>query len=225
MTAVILITSVIIGTVLGVIFRKSLAVQRILLTFSGAFLLTITVLEIFPQIFQADYPIHLGLFVLLGVFIQILLENITQGAEHGHFHQHEHSQFPLAIFIGLFLHAFIEGMPISNDDTNHLLMAIVVHKIPVALILFLFIADLTPNLKKQLSFMSLFALASPLGFWIGDGLDERWFQPILAIVAGIFLHISTVIIFESADGHKMKIRKFLALVLGFLLAYLTLHQH
>ena len=220
-----LIASVLIGSILGWYFSKSKLIPSLLLTFSGAFLLTVTLLEIFPKIYTTDFSLSIGLFILLGVFIQILLEGITKGAEHGHIHKQSNKEFPKAIFIGLFLHAFIEGIPLHSDTDHHLLIAIVIHKIPVALILFTFISELTPKWQNQALFMLVFALASPLGFWFGDFIPVEWLMPALAIVAGIFLHISTVIIFESSDNHKLKQRKIISLALGFVLAYLTLHQH
>lgn len=225
MIFVILFASVVVGTILGWFFNKTKLIPSLLLTFSGAFLLTITVLEIFPKIYASDFIVSNGLFILLGVFIQILLESITKGAEHGHFHSSRDQEFPLAIFIGLFLHAFIEGIPLHSDTDHHLLTAIVIHKIPVALILYTFIASLTSQWQKQGLFMLIFALASPLGYLIGDLIPTEWLMPTLAIVAGIFLHISTVIIFESSDNHKLKQRKVISLALGFALAYFTLHQH
>ena len=225
MTVIILIASVLLGSVLGIFFSRSNVLPRLLLTFSGAFLLTVTVLEIFPNIYASGHSLQLGLFVLLGVFIQILLEAVTKGAEHGHFHFHGQQEFPLAIFGGLFIHAFIEGMPIHGEDHQHLLTAIVIHKIPVALVLYLFIAKMTKDWKKQFLFMTLFALASPAGWLLGERFSEEYLLPVLAVVAGIFLHISTVIIFESSDAHKLKMRKLAALIAGFLLAWFTLHQH
>ena len=224
MIVLVLVSTVLIGAVLGKVFQKSSVLPRLLLTFSGAFLLTITILEIFPKIYAADDSTSLGLFILLGVVIQILLETVTKGAEHGHVHFHGQHDFPMAIFFGLFVHAFIEGMPIHGEHAEHLLTAIVIHKIPVALILYLFISRMTQDWKKQLGFMTMFALASPMGWWIGDRIDQAWLLPILAIVAGIFLHISTVIIFESSDNHKLKISKFIALIVGFALAYFTMHH-
>ena len=225
MIIIALISSVFIGSLLGWYFNKAKLVPSLLLTFSGAFLLTITVLEIFPKIYQAEFKVSNGLFILVGVFIQILLESITKGAEHGHIHKPVNNEFPMAIFIGLFLHAFIEGIPLHMDTDNHLLTAIVIHKIPVALILFTFITSLTSRWQNQALFMLVFALASPLGYWIGDFIPTDWLLPAMAIVAGIFLHISTVIIFESSDNHKLKQRKVISLVLGFALAYFSLHQH
>jgi hypothetical protein len=40
-----------------------------------------------------------------------------------------------------------------------------------------------------------------------------------AIVIGIFFHISTVILFESSEGHKFNLSKLVVIVLGILVAY------
>jgi hypothetical protein len=42
---------------------------------------------------------------------------------------------------------------------------------------------------------------------------------ITAVVIGIFLHISTVILFESSEGHKFNIRKLSVIALGVVIAY------
>ncbi|MEI6854394.1 MAG: zinc/iron permease, partial [Bacteroidota bacterium] len=38
---------------------------------------------------------------------------------------------------------------------------------------------------------------------------------ILAVVVGIFLHISTTILFESDENHGFNLKKFAVIVLGF----------
>ena len=40
-----------------------------------------------------------------------------------------------------------------------------------------------------------------------------------AIVIGIFLHISTTILFESSEGHKIHLSKLLVIILGVVVAY------
>ncbi|MGB3143837.1 MAG: ZIP family metal transporter, partial [Maribacter sp.] len=40
-----------------------------------------------------------------------------------------------------------------------------------------------------------------------------------ALVIGVFLHISTVILFESSEGHKFNLRKLLVIVFGVVIAY------
>jgi len=42
------------------------------------------------------------------------------------------------------------------------------------------------------------------------------------MVVGIFLHISTTILFESSDGHKFSIQKILAIIVGAIIVMLSL---
>jgi hypothetical protein len=47
----------------------------------------------------------------------MILEALTKGFEHGHFHHHnEHNILPVALMVGLFIHAFIEGIPLANEE-------------------------------------------------------------------------------------------------------------
>jgi hypothetical protein len=41
-----------------------------------------------------------------------------------------------------------------------------------------------------------------------------------ALVIGIFFHISTTILFESGEGHKFNLSKFIAIILGVGIAYM-----
>ena len=40
-----------------------------------------------------------------------------------------------------------------------------------------------------------------------------------AVVIGVFLHISTTILFESSEGHKFNLNKILAIVVAVAIAY------
>ena len=44
----------------------------------------------------------------------------------------------------------------------------------------------------------------------------------MAIVIGILLHISTTILFESSDGHKFSFQKIITIIIGAILAILSL---
>ena len=71
--SLILISSVLIGVLFSSIFLKNKHNSKLLLTFSGAFFLAMTVLEILPQVYGHPSDKHdhhsIGLFVLLGVYI------------------------------------------------------------------------------------------------------------------------------------------------------------
>ncbi len=210
-------------------FSKNL---KFLISFSGAFLLAICVLHLMPEIFS-DYNEKIGVFILVGFLIQLLLEFFSDGIEHGHFHVHNKdiAVFPFAIFISLCLHSFIEGMALVNGDHNHfdhsnsLLVGIVIHKIPIAIVLSTMI--LAKNISKITFIIALliFAVSAPLGLYLAGNHILPFLENsriILALAVGIFLHISTTILFESSDGHKFDLKKFVIVILGFALAVFTL---
>ena len=70
----------------------------------------------------------------------------------------------------------------------------------------------------------LFAIMSPLGVYAGNIFDALSFyhDEILAIVIGIFLHISTTILFESTNGHRFSLTKIITIIVGTLLAIFSL---
>ena len=222
----ILFLSVGLGSLLGQLFVKNKSLSKFLLIFSGAFFLATAVLEIFPTVYEVhDHSI--GLYVLGGLFFQMIVESLSKGAEHGHVHLNYNKTFPISIFIGLFLHSFFEGMPIMHQHSHNLLWAIFIHNIPVAMVLYGAVSQMKIKKIYQLLFMFVFALAGPLGVVFGETVLADYHVEASAFVAGIFIHIATVILFESTDSHKFKTQKVLTVLLGFVVAYLTIsgHQH
>ena len=69
--------------------------------------------------------------------------------------------------------------------------------------------------------MILFSLMTPLGNYIAAHFEfaTKYYAPITALVIGVFLHISTVILFESSEGHKFNLRKLVVIFLGIVIAY------
>lgn len=98
------------GILVMILQRNSKEMLNMLLTFSGAFLLGISALHLIPEVFElAPFP---GVFMLLGFLIQILAESLSKGVEHGHMHGKK--VFPVTILIGLFVHTYIEAVPIGG---------------------------------------------------------------------------------------------------------------
>ena len=227
----VLIGSVILGIIASQFILKNKQNSKLLLTFSGAYFLAMTVLEILPQVYGQHTGEHshhtIGLFVLGGVIIQYILETISKGVEHGHVHlHHNENNFPFGIFGGLFLHSLIEGIPVANADSHDFMWAIFIHNIPVSMILYGALTKFTSSTIRKFLFMFLFAIAAPVGFLLGKYTSiANYTLEISAIVSGIFLHISTVILFEANEGHKFNLKKFGVIVVGFLLAYATVSMH
>jgi zinc transporter ZupT len=224
-----LFTSVAIGAIIVEIFKptKSKNIQ-LLLTFSGAYLLAVSVIHLIPELFGNTPSNKIGIFILVGFLIQILLEYFSKGIEHGHFHKQK--VIPITVLISLCFHALLEGIPLGGGlEHNHtahnaLLTGIVLHKAPVSIVLFSLFLQSGMKKTKAYFLLLLFALMTPLGVYSGHLFSElaNYANEIMAIVIGVFLHISTTILFESTDGHKFSFQKILIIIVGSLLAILSL---
>ena len=203
---------------------------KLLLSFSGAYLLALTVFVLIPEVYHSHDEQHgfkyIGLLVIVGVLLQIVLEFFSYGAEHGHTqhpHPHQHSAFPLSLFISLSIHSILEGFPLSHGHNHDLVYGIFVHKLPVAIVLTTFFVNSGVNKWKTALFLLFFALMTPLGTFLSNTVSSliNYHTELSAIVIGIFLHISTVILFENSEGHRFNLLKFLSVCVGFAIAYLT----
>ena len=193
---------------------------KLLLAFSGAFLLALTIFELLPEVYNHSNPKTIGIFIMLGILFQIFLEFFSKGAEHGHVHiSKESTSFPWLLFISLCIHSLLEGLPIGSNDT--IIYGILIHKIPIAIILSIFL--LGSNIKPIHAglFMVLFSIMTPIGTFLAHTVEilSTYAVYLNALVIGVFLHISTVILFESSEGYKFNLRKLLVIIFGITIAY------
>ena len=170
-----------------------------LLAFSGSFLLSITLLHLLPETFE-ERGHAAGLFVLVGFFIQLLIQRITHGVEHGHAHventdlghqhhhphDHHHHQpghlhaIPLvSIILGLSLHAFMEGLPLGFNyrmeaTESSLYLAVAAHKLPEAMLLTSLVLTVKGR-TKAFWVLFIFALITPLASLLASYFSVRYF--------------------------------------------------
>ena len=197
-------------------------VLKLILSFSGAYLFAITVLHLIPDAYSGADAHEIGIFILIGFLLQVFLEQFSEGVEHGHIHKHnEGHAFPYGIMISLCLHAFLEGMPLVKDQNNELIFGISLHHIPAAFALASILTQNHYKAKSIILLISLFALMAPAGYYFSESLNngsidgmEPYFNKVMGIVIGIFLHISTTILFESNANHKIDKKKMLAVLTG-----------
>ena len=226
-TIILLISSVILGGIIVEFFsiKNNRNIQN-LLTFSGAYLLAVSMLHLIPEIFSNTTTNSIGLFILAGFLIQILLEYFSQGIEHGH--SQRGNIIPISALISICLHALLEGIPLGGHLNNHahntLLTGIVLHKLPVSIVLMTLFLQSNISKKRAYVLLLIFSLMSPLGAFTGKLFTSiaDYQNEIMGIVVGIFLHISTTILFESSEGHKFNIQKIMAIILGSYIAFLGL---
>lgn len=211
--------AVILGYVLALVIQpKKKSNLKLLLAFSGSFLLSITVIDLLPEVYETKNN-SIGLYIMLGILFQIILEFFSKGAEHGHVHGHQTiTHIPWLLFISLCIHALLEGFPVGHH--HDLAIGIAIHHLPIAIILTTFFVQAQLNKKAIFAFMITFAMMTPLGTLASNyipGLQE-YTTEITAIVIGILFHISSTIIFESSEGHKFNVAKVSMIILGIALA-------
>ncbi|HTL82466.1 MAG TPA: ZIP family metal transporter [Bacteroidia bacterium] len=213
--------------------------MRLLLAFSGAFLFAISLLHLVPELYASKVA-NIGMWILAGFLIQLLLEYLSEGIEHGHVHaddghthDHAHAKFPMAIMLGLSIHSFLEGMPLGtqSSETNifpPFLTGIVLHNIPIAIAFMGLMLHLGHPKSRAFFFLAIFSVMTPLGMivshFIGTQLQGEmtpYFTIITAVVVGIFLHISTTILFESTENHRFNFIKFVTILAGVAVAWLV----
>jgi zinc transporter ZupT len=191
---------------------------KLLLAFSGSFLLSLTVLHLLPEVYES-HNTGVGIFIMVGILFQIILEFFSKGAEHGHVHGHgKISQMPWLLFISLCIHALLEGFPVGHHED--LAYGIAIHHLPIAIILTTFFIHAELNKTALFFFMLTFAVMTPLGTLASDSFPilNDYYTQITAVVIGILFHISSTIIFESSEGHKFNIAKVTMIILGIVLA-------
>ncbi|MNK28036.1 ZIP Zinc transporter [compost metagenome] len=227
-----LILSVIVGGLLVVFLEKKnqAAFIKLSLAFSGGFLLAIAFIHFLPELY-AEQHTSIGVWVLVGFLVQLFLEYFSGGIEHGHIHAHANKKIPYGMLISLSIHSFIEGIPLANTTIhthdhdhlighhhNSLLLGIILHQLPVAIALMTLLRQ--SLIKSSTSWILLigFGLMTPLGLIFGKLIPMDTAVPfmniLLAIVVGMFLHISTTIIFETNENHRFNLAKLTAILLG-----------
>jgi len=214
---------------------------RYLLAFSGAFMLGIAALHLIPEVY-ASHDKSIGIFVLLGFLVQLVLEYFSQGIEHGHIHAHKNasSKFFAPLLISLCIHAFLEGLPLANETLGHnhshgfihsdehsFLISILLHKFPIAIALMTLFIKSDVEIKRAFFWLFVFSLMAPLGNLVAlyymDFFEANGniMNKILALVVGMFLHISTTILFETDESHKFNLAKLILVISGGFIAYLV----
>lgn len=215
-------------------FKPSLSANiKLLLSFSGSFLLAICFLHLIPELYH-DYSYSVGIFILVGFLLQILLEFFSKGIEHGHYHPNKEKKiFPYALFLSLCVHSFIEGMALVEPNhyhehhfsNNSLLAGIIIHKIPITIILATIMFTNKISFKSRLLSVVIFSLTAPVGLFLASTYGKILLNNVSvlnALAVGILLHVSTTILFETSEAHKFNLKKFLVIIIGLFTAILVL---
>lgn len=174
-----LILSPMLGGMLVLSVQSKFSAQlKLLLTFCGGFLFATAVLHLLPEVFETNHHYE-GLLILVGFFLQMLLEKFSEGVEHGHLHlegshghdhgHHDHSHFhrnglSYGLLISLSIHSLVEGIPLNGTFSleqgfwqNPLLFGVIIHKFPSAFALMTVLRQSVAKPAKRLWMLLFFA--------------------------------------------------------------------
>ena len=232
----VLVLVVLLGGVGGILLgTKRKSFLSIALSFTAAYILGITSMSLLPSVYIGA-PEKIGIWMLVGFLLQISFEFLSKGVEHGHIHSHNHNQqmvYVVQVLVGLSLHAFLEGLPISGFEEmghhheNNMFWAIILHKAPAAFALSVLLVTNGLSRAKAMLLLVIFAMMSPLGAWLGSywHADVQVMRIFLAMLIGAFFHISTLILFENDKDagvhHHFSWLKLGTILFGFFLAYIV----
>lgn len=212
---------------------------RFLLAFSAAYLFAISVTHLLPECYEGANTKTVGMFILIGFFIQIVIEYFSAGIEHGHVHSHSDSckkHLPYGMITGLYLHSLLEGLPIYQSSNvemansilttqQSLIFGITLHNIPIAIAFVTLLTEHSASKMKTILLLLGFALMAPLGCFVSYVLNtfgvqnyDGFLKLSFGLVIGIFLHISTAIMFETSENHKYNLAKIMSMIAGVFLA-------
>jgi zinc transporter ZupT len=210
---------------------------KLLNALTGSFLLTLTFLHLLPELYENHAGTHdrlvIGALILAGFFVQVALDVISQGIEHGHAHSVGHHHLPFGVLAGLCLHAFVEALALGDNPSHHdpqsrqlLLWSIVVHNYPVSIALLGMLLHSGLRRGLALNWLGVFALMAPLGMFISAHTPlAHYSRELMAIVIGIFMHIATTILFEAGEAHRINLQRVGAIIIGAALGTLTVLFH
>jgi zinc and cadmium transporter len=229
MEYLLLLSSIVLGAASVLLFKLDEPRHvKLLNAFIGAYLLSLTLLHLLPELYHtagsalARNGLAIGGLILGGFFAQVALDFISMGVEHGHAHP-IHGRMPGGMVAGLCLHALVEAMALGNPQTHFdpasrrlLLWSIVLHNLPVSIALLGMLLHSGIRRGTALGLLGVFAAMAPLGLALSAHL--AWLaahsRELMAFVIGIFMHISTTILFEASDIHRFNFVKLGAIVVG-----------
>lgn len=178
------------------LFKKVNQTALSLLIWLGAgSMLSVSLVHIFPEALeQTENAVYA---FMAGFLIIYLIEEILTPHHHDHGHgdhthedPHEHyDHVALVSFIAIFIHTLFDGLGIragfgiSPEVWYTILAGIAIHQIPVSLSLAAIFRESKFTKKTQFTYLSLFALAAPIGYFISD--------LILSNISGSFAGLAT----------------------------------
>lgn len=218
---------------------------KLITIFGGAFLLAVCFINIIPEVFHSSDLHHhhneesygfvfpIGASILIGFLLQLFLEQISKGLEHGHLHSNGENtsrSSSIMLLVGISIHALLEGFPIISDGgvNTPMVTGIIIHNIPISIILVGSFISSGSGKGFSLLMLAIFGSMAIIGSQLNQVLSilHPYQNIIIGIVVGILLHVATTTLFDSEESHKYNLTRFLIILLAFIIVVLLpAHTH
>jgi zinc and cadmium transporter len=101
------------------------------------------------------------------------------------------------------------------------------HELPAAFALAVILKSVFSKTNINYLYIAIYTIMVPSGMLIGFSLTgyEEVLTGLIGIVIGVFLHISTTILFENNESHTYGRYKLVAIVIGLGVALLAVNFH
>src|SRR5690606_27905532 len=163
-----------------------------------------TFLHLLPETFE-EIGGEAGIYLLVGFFLQLMIQRVTHGIEHGHVHvePHEHRIPLVPIVLGLSLHAFMEGLPLGFNyrmeaTQPSLYLAVAAHKLPEAMLLAMLVRSTRGKAAAYITLL-LFSMVTPAASILATYLGQTYYAlsqvvpSLVPLVAGAHILLHTTI--------------------------------
>ncbi len=196
-------------------------------------MLSVALVHILPESLETN---PLAIYAFIGGFIVIyIVEELLTPHHHDHTHgdhthedPHEHLDHVIIVsWIAIFLHTIFDGvgiragMSLSSSLGISILTGVAIHQIPVSLSLASLLKQSHFQIKNQVIFLLVFALAAPLGYLLSDVLipsqNVLFVSLLTAFAGGSLLYVSNVEflpMIHAQSSRKMKYITVLLFVIG-----------
>ncbi len=213
-------------------FKKiNQSVLNLLIGLGAGSMLSVSLVHIFPEALeQTEYAVYA---FMLGFLVIYLIEEMMTPHAHDHAHgdhahedPHEHyDHVAMVSFIAIFIHTIFDwlgiraGFGISSEVGYVVLTSVALHQIPVSLSLAAIFRESKFRKNIQITLLSFFALAAPIGFLISDiilqNVSEVYTGLAMAFAGGSLLYVASADLLPVIHAqNKNKYQTVILFILG-----------
>ncbi len=168
------------GLLLFIFNKINQTILNLLIGLGAGSMLSVSLVHIFPEALeQTEYAVYAFIFWFLVIYLieEILTPHAHDHGHWDHIHEDPHEHYDhvaIVSFIAIFIHTLFDGLGIRagfwiSDEIGYTVLAgVALHQIPVSLSLAAIFRESKFKKNMQFIYLSLFAMAAPLGFVISD---------------------------------------------------------